>query len=208
MLSFLMAISCLIPFIISLIINKRIDKKIYPFVYTIWLAVITEVLVGLGKALHLDAIKLVVYNLFLFINFALILWFFTLQKLYTFKKAFIIFSIVSAINIVELIMLPHWSLIMKTSTLESVFIIMGFVQLITKDIFHNKTNPLKSFIFIISAATILVSLFDIYNTVLVWFLDIERNMQIKITIIYNTINSISYFIIAYALLCLPTKTKS
>ena len=75
-LSFYLSISCLIPAITGTLLMNRLDKKLYPFLANLWLAVVVELTVGILVAQHWPLIVSIMYNIFIPANFLLLLIFF------------------------------------------------------------------------------------------------------------------------------------
>lgn len=203
----IIAFSCFLPGILGYFTFKRMDKKAHPFVYCIWLACLVEVLAFSGDKAGIPLVKSISYNLYIIINMAFMLWFFILTKTFSKKKAIIAFASIVIANLIELMVVQNNEFITITSVLESFLIVIGCVQLISSTILSSKDKLFTNFYFLISFATIILFLFDILDSLLGYVVLLNRDIHLKISYIFKTVNGCYYIFIAYAIYCLAWKKK-
>ncbi len=203
MLNFDLAISCAIPAVAGIIIFKKVTWKYRPFIYTIWLAVVVEIV---AKIYLRSALGLAIdYNLFFITNLILFLWFFKINNVFSVTVSYWIFGVAVLLHSIEIYQAGYFKMCMRTSAYESVVILIGCINLLSTIILETRRYLLTDFEFIILIATIINCSFDLLNISISWTLPLESIIQNKVARIYYVVNALTYLLIFYGILCLKWK---
>lgn len=203
MLNFDLAISCAIPAVAGIIIFKKVPWKYRPFIYTIWLAVVVEIV---AKIYLRSALGLAIdYNLFFITNLILFLWFFKINNVFSVTVSYWIFGVAVLLHSIEIYQAGYFKMCMRTSAYESVVILIGCINLLSTIILETRRYLLTDFEFIILIATIINCSFDLLNISISWTLPLESIIQNKVARIYYVVNALTYLLIFYGILCLKWK---
>lgn len=204
---YIVVLNCSIPAFFGCFYRERIDKSVYPFIYSLVLTLITELLAILSEIENIVYLKSIVYNIFLVANFALFLHFFVLNKIFTKKTTLYLFYLIALANLLEVVLMPKNSIIMLTSILESAVITIGCLKMISNAVFFSKEPLIYNFIFIVAFSTIVLSLFDIFNSIVCYSVILTVELKYRISFIYKTVNGSYYLVLTYAFYCLLWKKK-
>lgn len=201
------ALSCGLPAFIGYFNRKKFSKNFYPFVYILILAFFTEFLAISSEVLDIPIIKSNAYNIYIFVSFSLFLYFFTLNKVFSRSLAIILFLIISLAKIIELLFMPKGDILMYTTILDSAIIIIGFLKIISNEVFFSKDKLHHNFLFLVAFSTIVLSLFDIFNSIIGYIVTLPYSLKYNISIIYKTVNGLYYLVLTYAFYRLIWKKK-
>lgn len=203
MLNFDLAISCVLPAIAALATFKKIPPSYQPFIYTIWLAVVVEII---AKIYLRSALGLAIdYNLFFIANLILFLWFFRVNKIFSKTTCYWILGFAVLLHSFEIYQAGYFKMCMITSGFESVVILIGCINLLSRIILETHRSLLIDFEFIVLIATIINCSFDLLNISISWVMPLESILQNKVARIYYVVNAFSYLLIFYGILCLKWK---
>ena len=200
MLNFDLAISCAVPAVAAIVTFNKVPLRYRPFIYTIWLAVVVEIV---AKICLRSALGLAIdYNLFFITNLILFLWFFKMNKIFTATVAYCIFGLAVLLHSFEIYQAGYFKMCMRTSAFESVIILIGSINLLSTIILETHRSLLTDFQFIMLIATIINCSFDLLNISISWTMPLESIIQNKVARIYYVVNALTYFLIFYGILCL------
>lgn len=205
MFNFLLAITCIIPATIGLLLYQKIDKKLYPFIYTILLAVVTELIAVVCIHLHFESAYNINYNVFSLLNLYFFVKLFIKYQVVDIKWHYPIMLTTLFLYIIELLIYKQFQVIMRASMISSLFIVIGCINILGRNIFVFKSPLYRNTQFILFISTIILYLFDIFNSAIGWVVPLPEAIQEKIALIFRLINAASYLLISYGLLCLYPK---
>lgn len=200
------ALSCVLPALLGFIYKSRFSKSYQPLVYVLILAFFTELLAILSELIEIPILKSSAYNVYIIVSYALFLYFFVLLKVYQKNIAATFFLIVVLSNIIELMIIPRGNIMMFTSIFESIVITMGCLKIISQEIF-TKGLLYHSFLSIVAFSTIVLSLFDIFNSIIGYIVTLPYTLKYNISIIYKTVNALYYLVLTFAFYRLIWKNK-
>jgi hypothetical protein len=203
--NFLLAITCIIPATIGLLLYQKIDKKLYPFIYTILLAVVTELIAVVCIHLHFESAYNINYNVFSLLNLYFFVKLFIKYQVVDIKWHYPIMLTTLFLYIIELLIYKQFQVIMRASMISSLFIVIGCINILGRNIFVFKSPLYRNTQFILFISTIILYLFDIFNSAIGWVVPLPEAIQEKIALIFRLINAASYLLISYGLLCLYPK---
>ena len=169
-LSLLLSMMCVLPCIAAVVFFKNIPVNARPFIYALWLMLPTEIAGRFSDIAHLPWIKTTAYNCFQLANLALFLWFFYLYSVISRYFCYILFVAAFLLHTAELIIEGKWIFFEKTYIVESLIFVVYCTKMITPLILESKKNLLTDFMFIILAATIVTSLFEILQATMVFMI--------------------------------------
>ena len=208
LLTFLLSITCIIPAVAGLKLYMRIDQKVHPFIWIMCLSVATESMARLGLTFKSGFLITTTYNLFIPAN----LWLFLLFYLRN--------GVVKSERTLQLVMASSlmvwigcwiyndtWQVVfMFSHVYNSTVIVICAIQLLSRETLQTKLAPLKNFFFLVSGGCIVVYLFYIFITSTMLLSTDFAKLRAQLYHIYQYINSASYLLFAYAIICL-TKAK-
>jgi hypothetical protein len=203
---FIFAFTCIFPAAAGAFMYKRVPAANRPFIYTLWLAVLVELVQTCAIVYDIGWLKAANYNLFLLINLALYLWFFRLHNIIKNTTCYILFITAILLHSMELVIAGEWFVIRKTSAFESIVILVYSTNLLTSVILNTRGKLFADLLFIVLLASIITALFDILQTVIVWIPEHSHEIQTLLkSISYNWVNALCYLFIFYGILCLKLK---
>ncbi len=192
---------CIFPSLAGLYVYKKIDKKLHPYIYSVWLAIPTEVIARWAVTNNNNTIYFLNYDCFMLINFFLFMWLFHNYKLIGIKTALLFLLISVAIRCFEFFKIRWDSLLYYSSIYECLIIISYCIKVLTNIVLFSNNKLLKSTLFIILISTIFLNLFDILNTILGWIFPISKSATASSSNIFIVVNTSCYLTITYAFLC-------
>ena len=201
------ALTCAFPAILGFFYRNRFSKSFHPFVYILILAFFTELLAILSEIIQLPFIKSSAYNVYIIVSYALFLYLFFLNNIFKKNTVILLFVIVLISNIIELMILSKGEMLMVSSIFESIIITIGCLKIISIEIFKTNRNLHQNFLSIVAFSTIVLSLFDIFNSTIGYIVTLPYSLKFNISIIYKTVNGLYYLVLTYAFYRLIWKKK-
>ncbi len=208
LLTFLLSITCIIPAVTGLVLYRRVDRKVHPFVWIMCLSVATELIARLGLTMRSGFLITTTYNLFIPANLWLFLLFFLRNGVIRSERNL---QLVMATSLMVWIgcWIYHdtWQVVfMFSHVYNSAIIVICAIQLLTRETLQTRQAPLKNFFFLVSCSCIIVYLFYIFITSTMLLSTGFAHLRAQLYHIYQYINAASYLLFAYAIICL-TKAK-
>ncbi len=204
----ILAFSPMLPAVAGLFIYKKVNTKIYFFIYAMWLSLITEVLaaIALRRYDNMNA-SFFIYYCYICINIILYILFFYRMGVIKSKKLFCFLLIISVCVCMTALFLPLRIYTLFGANLFCSAIILGLsTELLTKQILDIKNNDYKRFSFLMSTGAILFNSFFIFF-VAIWFLGKDDVFKTNVYSVQKFVNAACYIIFGISLLCLP-RTKN
>lgn len=203
---YFLALFCVLPALASIVFWKNVRENSLPFVYTIWLAVFVELIAIYARQNHLYTLQAIDYNIFIMTNIALFLWFFYLNHSFEKKICYLLFLVIFVCFFIEYLYNRKLLVFYKSSLFANAIIVVGCTKMMTTIIFSVKGSLLKSFVFIILVASIVMYSFSILQVLTGLIIPLSIRLTIKLSeITFFWINALSYLIIFYGFLCLKLK---
>ncbi len=203
--TFLLAISCIVPAFIGLFIFKGIEVKFRPFIYIMWIVALTELIAKLGNMLRQKIIIATAYNTSFLITIIMFLWFFyNVQVIKNKRQVYLL------IALSFLAWVAAW-LYYKSLLITFVFyymyigivVVVLSVELLNRQVFKLKMSPKSNFLFLIPATLIFHFGVYIFVTTSMMFGTMDPQLRGRLFSIFAIVNACSYLLYAYALLHLP-----
>jgi hypothetical protein len=200
----IMAFSPALPAIAGLLAYKRVNYKIYPFIYAMWLSLITEGLSSIALRVYDDIYaSFYIYYFYVCINISLYILFFYRMRVIQSKRLFWLLLTISLGVCIAAFFLKLRIYTLFGANLFCSAIILGLsTELITKQILDVKDKLYKKFSFLMSAGAILFNSFFIF-LVAIWFLGKDDNFKTNVYSVQKFVNATCYIIFGISLLCLP-----
>jgi hypothetical protein len=199
--------SILIPAVIGVLRIKKIDTKLYPFIFCIWVATLNEIVSAILTSFNINTAPN--NNLYVLTEALLIGWQFRNWGLFSFYKHAFRLYILLAI----LAWLIETSFFRELHTINSGFriacsflIVLMSIHVNNKLIYHHRGRLLKSPIFFIGTGLIFYFTFKIFiEAFLLYGLAVGPAFYKSLFIILAWINLFTNLLFAYAILCIPKK---
>lgn len=205
---FILTFANYITALIGVLLYKKIDKKVHPFLWYLFLAALAELSFIITKQ---DKTKMAIHlvgNIYYLIETLLYLTFFyavNVIKSLRWYAGLIIFTITLFVTS-WLFKNPLKYYVMIPYQIVSVIIIILAVNLITQQIWQLKTNLIKNGLFLIGAGILLVTTNSFFMEAIFLLQIGDKQFENNIFYIYRFINLFVFIIDIVALICL-TKQK-
>lgn len=201
-LTFVLAMSCILPALTGLIIYRHAALHIRSFIHIMWLAVGAELIARVGVSLLDKNITGTVYNIYIILNIYLYLLFFyacgTLKK-----QALYILLILSAMVWTGCLALQRTlqSIAMYAHMFNGIIIVILTTQLLGRQVFRSRELLFRNFYFWFAIGAVLQYLFFIFITSLMLLGTGYDLLRTKMFFLYAYVNAASYILFTIALLC-------
>lgn len=205
MLIFLLSIFCIIPAIAGSVNYLKFDERLRVYVLYLWLSVIAEIIAN--YSLYNKIIFSINYNLFIILGLIIYLKIFVNYKTISSGFAVAIFCILCCIKCIDYYIEPKWTVLNAASAFDCLTIIFFSIKTLQQQYLLTDKFSLNSVLFVLLCVTIFLNLFDVLNTILGWLFFVSTSFTKLTTNIFLVANIISYSVITYAFLCLPTNKK-
>jgi hypothetical protein len=207
-LSFYLAISCGLPAIAGLVRINTIERKIYPFVAALWLALFCELTVGFGVAAKWPHIVSIVYNIFIPLNLLLLLLFFRLNGIIATNSVFFLLLAISLLGWVGAFVYnkTYFTVFTFSHNLNCAIIVILGTKLLSREVLTSKISPAINFFFLVACGMIILYLFYLFITSTMMLGASFSATRAKMFKIYEFVNAGVYLLFFYAILCLQKKT--
>jgi hypothetical protein len=208
-LRYISAFSLVIPFIISIIRYKKLDKRFIPFVWVIWFGMTTEVASILLTKFGYSNNWLT--NIYILVEGLLLFELFRRWQLFSHYRWFYMTILCLAISgwimewYIRESIYPPFSIFIIYS---SFIIVLSAQQGIITVLFKEPTDVLKNPIILLSTGFVLFFAVAILAEIF-WFHGIRKSSFFRINIyeIFQYVNLITNFIYAYAILWIPLNRR-
>lgn len=206
-LQFVLAMSCALPAIAALIQFKKAEKKYYPFLLLLWLAVITELVSDIPMLLYQDyTIADIAYPLYNIAEVVLMLIFFKRNDI---QIPWWLITITGCIGIISLIITNFSEKILVFDYVRVVFfalILVQSIRLLSSQVFIINVKPGKNSLMIIAFGCVL---YYSYFLLVSMFTNLNNIIALHgiIFSVHQIVNAITYIIFTWAILCIPRKVK-
>jgi hypothetical protein len=167
--------------------------------------VVTELIAALCIYLNLESAYNISYNIFSLLNLYFFIKLFVNYQVLDKKWHYTIMLTTLFLYIIEILIYKQFQVIMRASIISSLFIVIGCINILGRNIFVFKSPLYRNTQFILFISTIVLYLFDIFNSAIGWIVPLPEALQEKIALIFRLINAVSYLLISYGLLCLYPK---
>lgn len=200
----LLAFSPVIPAITGLLSYKRVNYKVYPFIYAMWLSLITEILSSVALRVYDNTVtSFYIYYFYIIINITLYIFLFFRMEVIKSKKLFYFLLVISLGVCIAAFFLPLRIYTLFAANLFCSAIILGLAtELITKQILEVRKSQYKKFSFLMSTGAIIFNAFFIFF-VAIWFLIKDDDFKTNVYSVQKFVNAATYIIFGISLLCLP-----
>ena len=207
MFAVILGMFCIIPTIVGVFRFKQMDASIHPFVYSIWLSVVVEIIARWAWFIKNTLIFSINYNLFMVLNFSLLICFFINLKVIKQKWAAALVALSIALKLAEYHYSSKFQILNLSSIFECVFLALLSIKSLSTIILFNNDQLTRSARFVILVSLLIISLFDILNTILGWVFPISSDLTKNVNSIFVIANALVYLSYTYAILCHPTNKK-
>ena len=203
--TFLLAISCIVPAFLGLFIYSGIEKKFRPFIYIMWLVAITELIARLGNILRQKIITATAYNTSFLITIILfVLFFFNVQVIKNKRLAYLLIALSFLAWVAAWVYYKSWLITFVFYYMFIGIVVVALsVELLNRQVFKLKMSPYRNFLFLIPATLILHFGVYIFVTTSMMLGTIDPELRGRLFSIFMIVNACSYLLYAYAMLCLP-----
>jgi hypothetical protein len=200
----ILAFSPVLPAITGAIVYYRVNAGVYPFIYAMWLSLITEVLAAIALRLYNNMnASFFIYYFYICINILLyILFFYRMGVIKTQKVLWLLLGISFCACISSLFFNLHIYTLFGANLVCSVIILGLSIELITKQILNLKDRPYKNFSFLMSTGAVIFNSFFLF-LVAIWFLGKDDDFKTNVYSVQKFVNAFCYIIFGISLLCLP-----
>ncbi len=155
----ILAMFVLFPAIVAIYKYKKVDKKFHPFMFMIWIEVITETLNYIYKKNHGNGGTFVInLNTYIVLNFFLFLYLSVLNSFLNRKKAVVIFIIAILICVANYIFIKPVNIFFYSLCYVSFVMLFIGIDILSNQMIEIKVALKNNFWFWFSSTTI------IYNT--------------------------------------------
>lgn len=204
---FIMAMSCAPPALLGLYRYKRVEPAFHPFILTLVLSLITELVLKLIKDLNAPAVFFsATANVYLIINW-LLFYFFFLQITVVaarYKKyhvaSFLLLCIAGFCINNPLKAFPYFTLIVSY-----VYILAGAVKLLSMQVFETRVTIFRNPLFYIAAGAVLFHAMSIFATLLGIAVTGNTNLDWYVYVAEKIVNVFHYLLFLLAVLWIPRK---
>lgn len=206
MLAYILALFCAIPAVLSIFFIKKIEKDIYPILYSLYASVLIEVFEIFAISTNTKVLQDSIYNLFIIINITCFLVTFHKLKLIKNKSIIVVICTGLIFHFLEFYVYGSYRFLSNTYIFEGIVIVWGCTLAIMQKILTTYNNLFKFYlIFFLSIIT--DHLFIILNTILIWLVPLSIRTENLLFNIFSFANAFSYLLMAYSFLCLVPKKK-
>lgn len=209
MLTELSAFSCVLPAIIGSVKYKRMDAKFHPFVWIMYLSVITETSIYIIRQTQNYAhTYCAVANSYYIINVLLFLLFFKRLAIIS-KPVFICLSILSLANLLGFMYYfsPINSILLNATVLYDTILLALTVTLLSKQVFVFNIPFHLNTLFIIGGMFLFYTAFSVFLNI-IYLLGLKTEFNSFLFNIHRYVNLVTYLVFAWALICVPVKVFS
>ena len=207
MFAIIVGMFCILPAIVGIYKFKQMDAVQHPFVYSIWLSVMVEVIARWAWFAKNKQVYNTNYNVFMVLNFALCLWFFSNLKVIKKTWVLILIAVSIVLKFSENHYFTQWHLLNISSIFECAFLIIFSVKILAQNILFTEKKLVISPIFIITISLLVLNLFDILNTILGWIFPISKSLTNTVNTIFVVVNALVYITYTHAFLCTQPNKK-
>jgi hypothetical protein len=205
----ILAFSCAIPAVMGMVWYNHIEKKIYPFVWAMWLSLFTESVHTILRVCfdynNIKGLYWIVANNYVFFNIIFYLLFFMRQKVIDtsmFKLLLILCTLCFIANC--FIYLPTKKMFQESNLVNNLIIFFLAAKLLNSQIFSFKGLILKNPLFIIGVGTSLFCSIVIFIKVFYLFQP-KTGFNIFLHDIKRYGNAATYLLFAWAFICMPKR---
>lgn len=206
--TYLMAMTCVLPAAIGIYMYKRIDKKYHPFIYMMLLDVIIETIVYLPlKFSGLAGVSRLAVNLYTYLNFGLFIYFVYINKYLTKKAMQLLITIAAIIGIFNFIYAGTLStpfFYYLLCFVSAVMLIIS-IDILSRQIMEIKDKLANNFWFWASSFSILYNSFTLLIFGLYVFAMFETPNGKAIGSIQHFVNATCYVFFGVAIFRIPQK---
>lgn len=205
-----LAYSCSLPATLGVVYYKRMDKSFHPFIWAMWLSVITETAIRFVFDYSKQPVVYIsTYHLYYICNYVFFVLFFYRQKTISLpqcKKLLLAGALIFILN--SLLKSPATNLLGEKTIVFHLILFYLAVKLINEQIFSLSSSLKKNALFFISCGLLLVAFPILQNTIRIVVRYFYQLPTPKITVlqrIFEIANAFSYILFFYAIIFIPKK---
>jgi hypothetical protein len=205
--TYILAMSCVIPTIAGIYRFKEIDKKFHAFIYMMLLVVLLETWIYLGKQFPaLASLSRLPINIYMLLNLGLFLFFVYSNGWLSKKKMQLLLAVALAVAVFDCIYYRSiFNLFLFLLCFVSVVMLIISIDILSKQVMEIKYELVNNFWFWFSSASVLYNAFNfLIFGVLVFSLLKTKNGQ-SVADIQHFTNAFSYLIFTLAIFKIPQK---
>lgn len=207
-----LAYSCVLPATLGAVYNKRMDKSFHPFIWAMWLSLITETAIRFVFDYSKQPIFYIcTYHFYYIFSYAFFVLFFYRQKVISltiFKKLLIAGGVLFILNC--LIKPPATNLLGEKTIAYHVILFYLAVKLINQQVFSVSGSLKNNALFLIACGLLLVAFPILQNTIRIvvrYFYQLPTPKIAVLQRIFEIANAFSYILFFYAIIFIPKKDR-
>ena len=205
--TYILAMSCVVPTLAGIYRFKKIDKKFHAFIYMMILVALLETWIYLGiKFPALSSLSRLPINVYMLLNLGLFLFFVYSNGWLSKIKMQLLLAAALAVAVFDCIYYNGiFKLFLYLLCFVSVVMLIISIDILTKQIMEIKSKLANNFWFWFSSASVLYNAFNfLIFGVLVFSLYETKNGK-SIADIQHFTNALSYLLFTIAIFKIPTK---
>jgi hypothetical protein len=205
----IMAFSPAFPALAGAILYSRVNEKVYPFIYAMWLSLITEVIAAILLRVYDNMYaSLNIYFSYVCVNIVLYSLFFFRMGVISSKRNYWILTGVCISACLGALFFTQRIYTLFSASLFCAIVIGGLsINMLSRQILAVREMPYKSFSFLMSMGAVIFNSFFIF-LVANWFLGKDDSFKTDVYSVQKFVSAITYIIFGISILCLPKTLKS